>query len=115
VLGHPDDLGGKLERGDDKKGFPIGTDDQEIVAPQPIVQTIESVPPALSLAAQITAKRGYTNVATETPARGTGKRHALSGQAMVLQQAHDGTLSAVSFIEGSAAAGHGTASNCSRS
>jgi hypothetical protein len=46
-----DDFGGELNPGDDEKRFAIGANNQEVVALEPVIETIESVPAAFHFAA----------------------------------------------------------------
>src|SRR5262249_47657336 len=81
-------------------------ENQKVAALQPVVQTVESVGAGLGFAAQIAAQRWHADIATEAPACGARKGHALGGKSAVLQQPHDGALCSVSFLSAAAATGH---------
>src|SRR5262249_30616814 len=81
-------------------------ENQKVAALQPAVQTVESVGAGLGFAAQIAAQRWHADIATEAPACGARKGHALGGKSAVLQQPHDGALCSVSFLSAAAATDH---------
>src|SRR5262249_3436477 len=79
---------------------------EEVATLEPVVETIESVPAGLGLAAQIATEQGHRYVAAEAASRGSTERHTLAGKTVVLQQTYDGALSAVALVTRCAAAGH---------
>jgi hypothetical protein len=95
---HRDDLGSEIERDNDEERLAIGTDDQEVAALKPIVETVEPVPATLGFAAQVTPQRRHTDVTAETTTRSAAEGHAFAGEAALLQQAHDRTFGAIAFV-----------------
>src|SRR5262249_61033959 len=56
----------------------VGADNEKVAPLEPVIETIESVPARLGLAAQIATEDGHGDVAAETPARGPTERDTLS-------------------------------------